>query len=110
MVGIILYLISCSVIAAVLTFLYVMMRPVSSRDELKSWRVLAVFMVLTLVAPYGYAEILTRLVGGHMEAVVNTALKDANLDDNVLEYYRVISYNGHRARVVAVAKGKSDVG
>jgi len=109
MIGIIIYLISCFVVAIALTFLYVMLRPVSTRDELKSWRVLSVFYLVCLGAPYGFAEVMTKLVGANMEHAINAALDDAGLSGD-LEYYRVVMYNGHKARVVAVAHGKADWG
>lgn len=109
MIGMIVYLLGCTAVALVLTFLYVIMRPVNSRDELKSWRVLSVFFVLSITAPYIWAEVWTRLVGQNMEHAVNQALDDANIDGD-LRYYKVIYYNGKTARVVAVANGKANWG
>lgn len=109
MIGIIIYLISCFAVAAVLTFIYAMIRPVRNRDELKSWRVLGVMYVFTLTAPYLYAEVMTRLVGANMDKAINTALSEEDLDGQ-LDYYRVIMYNGKSARVVAVAHEKADWG
>jgi hypothetical protein len=110
MVGIIIYLISCFAVAVVLMIIYVMLRPVKTRDELKSWRVLLVTYAFSLSAPYAYAEVMTRLVGAHMQHAINAALIDADLDSSSLEYYRVVAYNGRTARVVAVAHGKADWG
>jgi hypothetical protein len=109
MIGIIVYLLSCFAVAFFLTFCYVMMRPVHSRDELKSWRVMVVFYVLTLTGPYAYAEVMTRLVGGTMASAVNSAVDDSAVGGD-LQYYKVISYNGKSARVIAVTHGKADWG
>jgi hypothetical protein len=109
MIGIIIYLVTCFAVAFFLTFCYVMMRPVHSRDELKSWRVLIVFYVLALAGPYAYAEIMTRLVGQTMASAVSAAVDDSEVGGD-LQYYKVISYNGKSARVVAVTHGKADWG
>jgi hypothetical protein len=86
-----------------------MMRPVNSRDELKSWKVMLVFYVLSLTGPYAYAEVMTRLVGQTMASAVNSAVDDSEVGGD-LQYYKVISYNGKSARVVAVTHGKADWG
>ena len=109
MIGAIVYILGCAAVSAVLTCLYVMFRPVNSRDELKSWRILGFAMVLTLLGPYGYAEVVTRIVGPKMEHSVLLALDDAGVKGD-LQYYRVIMYSGSTARVVAVAAEKADWG
>jgi len=109
MIGIIVYLLAALVVSFLLTVIYVMMRPVNSRDELKSWRVLLVFYVLAITGPYGYAEVMTRLVGGSMKPAVTAALDDAEVGGD-LKYYKVILYNGSTARVIAVTEGTADWG
>ena len=109
MLGAIVYLVSCAGIAIVLTFLYAMLRPVKNRDELRSWRVLLIMYIVTLAAPYGYAEILTRLVGTNMDQAVTQAMDEADINAT-LSYYRVIMYNGQAARVVVVGKARADWG
>jgi len=109
MVGAIIYIVSCAAIALVLTFIYAMLRPVKNRDELRSWRVMLIMYILTLAAPYGYSEVLTRLVGANMDVAVTHAIDDADISAT-LEYYRVLTYNGTSARVVAVARAKADWG
>jgi hypothetical protein len=109
MIGMIVYLISCLVVAAVLTTMYVMMRPVNSRDELKSWRVMTIFYILVIGAPYVYAEVLTRCVGDPMKHAVNSGLDDAEVGGD-LKYFKVIFYNGTKARVIAVTEGTASWG
>jgi len=109
MLGVIVYLVCCAGIAMVLTLLYAMLRPVKNRDELRSWRVLLIMYIFTLAAPYGYSEILTRIVGNNMDEAVTRAIDDANIQAT-LSYYRVLTYNGKDARVVVVAKAKADWG
>lgn len=109
MIGAIVYLLGCLIVAFILTTIYVMMRPVHSRDELKSWRVFTIFYVLVLAAPYGYAEIMTRLVGGPMKSAVADALDDSDCGGD-LKYYKVIRYNGTTARVIAVTEGSASWG
>lgn len=105
-VGIIVYLLACFAVAGVLTFLFVMMRPVNSRDELKSWRVLLTLYIVCLGLPYAWGEVLTRAVGDNMKSTVSKALDSAGIDGD-LSYYRVIMYTGQSARVVAVAHEKT---
>jgi hypothetical protein len=109
MIGVIVYLLGCVVVAFILTTIYVMMRPVHSRDELKSWRVFMIFYALILGAPYGYAEVMTRLVGGPMKGAVTNALDDAEVGGD-LKYYKVIRYTGASARVIAVTEGTASWG
>jgi hypothetical protein len=106
MIGIILYLICCFIVACVLTVMYVMVRPVSTRDELKSWRILLIMYIVALGGPYAYAEVMTRLVGGRMEQAVTAALDDAGVKGD-LQYFKVVYYTGQKARVVAVGKEKA---
>lgn len=109
MIGIIVYILSCFAAAVTLTFLYVMMRPVRSRDELKSWRVLLIMYIVCLGGPYAYAEVMTKLVGGPMANAVNTAIDESEVGGD-LQYYKVLTYNGHSARVIAVTHGKAEWG
>lgn len=109
MIGAIVYILGCVAASLVLTCLYVMFRPVSSRDELKSWRVMGVMFVVSMLMPYGYAEVMSRIVGGKMESAVKASLEDAGVKGD-LQYFRVVLYTGSTARIVAVANEKADWG
>jgi hypothetical protein len=109
MLGVIVYLIAAFVVASLLTLVYVMMRPVNARDELKSWRVMLFSYLFVIAAPYAYSEIMTRLVGDPMKHAVNEALDDAEVGGD-LKYFKVILYNGSTARVIAVTEGTADWG
>jgi len=109
MIGIIVYLISCFIVASVLTVLYVVVRPINTRDELKSWRIMAFFYAFALGGPYIYDEIMTRAVGGKMEPAIAKALDEAGIQGDI-KYYKVVLYNGTTARAIAVTNEKAEWG
>jgi hypothetical protein len=101
MLGLFFYTAACVFVAIVLTFIYSMFRSVQSRDEYKSWRVMAIFFVIVFIGPYGYNEYLTRSAGPQMKDAVLDGLYDADVKGN-LNYFRVISVKNNTARVIAV--------
>lgn len=109
MLGLFFYTAMCAIASLVLTFIYSMLRTVQSRDEYKSWRVMAIFFVLVFSGPYLYNEFLTRKLGPGVKEAVADALYDAGVDGK-LNYYRVVSMKGDTARVVAVATENQDWG
>jgi hypothetical protein len=106
MLGIIVYSIGCFFVAAVLTFLYVITRPIQTRDEMRSWRVFIAVFGFVVMAPYGWAELATRYVGGEMKDAVAEGMAEAGIDGD-LKYFKVISFNGKSSRLVAVAQEKA---
>jgi len=109
MLGLFFYIVACFTAAVVLTFIYSMFRSVQSRDEYKSWRVMLVFFVLVLAAPYGYNEVLTRRAGNDLKEAVLEGLSDAGVDGE-LAYYRVVKQTGNTCRVIAVVTENQDWG
>jgi len=101
MIGIIGYLMACFAVASVLTVLWAMFRPIRNRGEMRSWRVLVVLFFLICIAPYVYAEILTRGYGKPMETAVQTVIDDLGCDEGI-KYYKVIRLMPKKARVIAV--------
>lgn len=109
MLGLFFYIVACFTAAVVLTFIYSMFRSVQSRDEYKSWRVMLIFFVLVLAAPYGYNEVLTRRAGPNLKDAVLQGLNDAGIDGE-LAYYRVVKQSGNTCRIVAVVTESQDWG
>lgn len=109
MLGLFFYIVACFTAAVVLTFIYSMFRSVQSRDEYKSWRVMLIFFVLVLAAPYGYNEVLTRRAGPDLKDAVIQGLNDAGIDGS-LAYYRVVKQTGNTCRIVAVVTENQDWG
>lgn len=109
MLGLFFYIVACFTAAVVLTFIYSMFRSVQSRDEYKSWRVMLIFFVLVLAAPYGYNEVLTRRAGPNLKDAVLQGLSDAGIDGE-LAYFRVVKQTGNTCRVVAVVTENQDWG
>jgi hypothetical protein len=109
MLGLFFYTAACVGVAIVLTFIYSMFRSVQSRDDYKSWRVMAIFFVLTFLAPYGYNEYLTRTASPGLKDAVLDGLFDADVKGD-LNYFRIVSVKGDTARVIAVTTEHQDWG
>lgn len=109
MLGLFFYIVACFFGAVILTFIYSMFRTVQSRDEYKSWRVMIIFFVLVMAAPYGYNEVLTRRAGADLKSAVLEGLSDAGIDGD-LAYYRIVKQTGDTCRIVAVVTEKQDWG
>lgn len=109
MFGFFFYLGGCFAASIVLTTLWVLTRPLHSKDELRSWRVLFGLFVICCVAPYGYVEGLTRYVGNGMKEVVEEGFEESGIRGD-MRYYRVVSYNGTKARVIAVGVERQEWG
>jgi hypothetical protein len=109
MFGFAFYIGGCLVLAAVITLIYSMMRPIHSKGDSKSWKVLFLAFVMCITAPYGYVEVLTQAVGGPMKAAVQEGFSESGINGE-MRYYRVVSYGNNSARVIAVAKETQDWG
>ena len=109
MFGLAFYVGACLVVAALITLAHSMMRPIHSKGDSKSWKVLFVVFVICITGPYGYVETLTRVVGGNMKDAVADGFAESGLQGE-LQYYKVVSYAGDTARVIAVAEEKQGWG
>ncbi len=103
MLGFLGYGIAAFAVAVVLTLLYSLFRPIKKHDDVLSWRVLAVLYVLTLFAPYGYVEVMTRMYGGPMLAAI-TETSDEATKAGRMQFYKVLKCSGDKARVIVVNK------
>lgn len=88
-------------VAAVLTFLYAMFRSVQARDDMKSWRTFGFLFVVVALAPYGYAEVMTRMHGKDMRKAVYGGMIAGGFEGK-LDYYKVMAAKDETARVIAV--------
>lgn len=109
MFGFVLYIGGCLILAAAVTLVHSLFRPVHSKGDSKSWRVLLIVFVFSVLAPYGYVEVLTRSVAGPMKGAIAAGYADSGLL-GPMQYYKVVSYSGDQARVVAVGEEKQDWG
>lgn len=105
MFGLVIYVGGCLIVAALVTFVHSMFRPVASKGDSRSWRVLAAVFVLSITGPYGYVEVLTRSFGKTMKSAIEQGMIDAGIK-GPMDYYKVTSYGGDTARIVAVAEEK----
>lgn len=95
------YLIGCAVVSGVVSTVFMLTRPIHTRDETKSWRVIGFLFVLCLAAPYGYVEVMTKLHGKELEAAIKSGYQDSGID-GPMNYYRVKTYSKDTARAIAV--------
>lgn len=109
MIGMIFYLMICAAAATVMTFFWVMTRPIRSKDEMRSWRVGIALLVVSVFLPYGVIEAETLMFGEKMKDAVQSGMDDAGIDGDLL-YYKVLFYQGNQARVLAVGEEKQDWG
>src|SRR5687768_1202096 len=109
MFGLAFYIGACLVVAALITLAHSMMRPIHSKGDAKSWKVLLVVLIVCITGPYGYVETLTRIVGGDMKDAVEEGFTESGIYGK-LQYYRVVSFAGDTARVIAVAEEKQEWG
>lgn len=101
MFGIVAYIGECFGFAVLVTLIYMLAKPLKNRDEVKSWKVLLNTFVVALIVPYSAVEVATRTVGKSMKATVEEAVSQSEFEGD-LDYYKVTSYNGKSARVVAI--------
>lgn len=104
--GMIAYLLGCVIVATLLTFVIAAVRPVKRNDDFKVGRYIIVLALILAVAPYGYAEFMTRQHGAGMEEAIKRTIKSAKITGK-LKYFRVMSANEGAARVIVVAKEKT---
>jgi hypothetical protein len=109
MFGVAFYVGICLVIAGAVTLVHSLMRPVHSKGESKSWKVLFTVFVICLTGPYGYIEVLTRSVGKDLKRAVEEGYADSGIQ-GPLQYFKVISYSGNKARVVVVGTERESWG
>lgn len=109
MIGMMTYLIICIAVAVVMTFFWVMTRPIRARDELKSWRVAMILTAFVVAAPYGAVEAQTRIFGDKMKEAVEDTVYEAGIEGPLL-YYKVLFYQGEKARVLAIGEEKQNWG
>jgi len=106
MLGSLAYLGLCFLVAALLTVLWALTRPIRDKGESRPWRVLLGLWIVMTAAPYAWAEVLTKVYGEPMQETVEAVLAELKINRG-LKFYRVITCNGTTARVIAV--GEEDV-
>lgn len=100
MFGIILYLGATLAAAGVLSFLYIVTRPVHVRDEFKSWKAFGITFAFALVLPYVGFEIMTKKFGPTMFKTVEMGVAEAGIEGE-LKSYKVMFFDGKVATVYA---------
>lgn len=103
------YGVGCFAISVVLTIIYALFRSIESRDEWKSWRTMLFIFAFTLVAPYGWCEIMTARFGGNMKPLVQDVMDEVGVNGD-LDYYKVLYVKDGKARVIGVATEKASWG
>ncbi len=101
MLGLAIYIGLCAGIAAILTFIVSLVRPVKAQGDFRSWRLMGILFVLCLLVPFGISEGLTAAFGGPLESAVKQGVAEAGVKGK-FEYYRISSWRGEHAEVLAV--------
>ncbi len=109
MLGMFAYVGVCLAIAGILTVIYALTRPISARGDMRTWRVLVLFLVVVGALPYLWCEALTKIYGKRMRAPVEKVIDELKINGG-LRYFRVITCSGTKARVVAVGQDNEDWG
>lgn len=109
MIGAIIYGLACFAVAVVITIIAALFKPIKKKDDAKSWRVLLVSFIVTILAPYGYYEVLTRLKGADMDVAYEDVLVDADVAGDIV-YYKVVGTKGDTAKTILVADDKDEGG
>lgn len=100
------YLVGAVFVGIILTVVVSIFRSVKRQDDFRAWRWIIIFSLLAALAPYGYAEVLTRINGESMKDAVDSVLKSGKVTGQ-LSYYKVMQTNGDTARVLIVAHEKT---
>lgn len=109
MLGIILYLFAAAATGGIVSFLFVVTRPVHIRDDFRPWKSFIISFVLALALPYVAFEFMTKKFGPSMKKTVEYGLAEAEIDGE-LQYYKVLFSDGKTATVLAIAEEKADWG
>jgi hypothetical protein len=109
MLGFFAYLGACLIGAFALTIVYGLLRPISDRGELRSWRYTLLFFLICVIGPYGWAEMMTKMHGAGMEPAVHQVMDELKIQGE-LRFYRVLWFREGRARVVAVGEDRESWG
>ena len=96
-------------VAALITLVHSMSRPIQDKGESRSWRVLLAAFAICLTGPYGYVEVLTRGFSKPMTKAISEGYENSGVL-GPMQYYKVVSYNGDSARVIAVGEEKQEWG
>ncbi len=89
MFTLIVYTFGCGAIAAILTVLSQLFKPIHRKGDSKPWSLAFIFFVLCFIAPYGYVEVLTKMYGPKMKDAIQEAYESSPID-GPLQYFRVI--------------------
>jgi hypothetical protein len=101
MLGVVVYLVGCAVVAGILASLLVMLRPVKDRDETKPWLTFVFSYIFVVAAPYIYVEVVTNMYGPPMKNAVEKGYGAAKFN-GPMKYYRITGYTKESARVLVV--------
>lgn len=81
----------------------------ASNADRPTGAILVRFLILGMVGPYVWTEGLTKIVGAPLNPLISQAWVAAKAPGE-LQYYRVITYTGERARVYAVGRDVDESG
>jgi hypothetical protein len=81
----------CAVIAAILTVLSTIFKPIHKKGESKPWFAMVGFFLFVFSIPYIYTEGLTQLYGTKMKTAIQDAYDSCDVQ-GPMHYFRIIGY------------------
>jgi hypothetical protein len=109
MLGLLFYIVVCSVVAIILSMIWVATRPIKSRDEVKSWKVMLFMAIFCYASPYLYVEVMTNMQGPKMLHAMKEAYNRTDVDGPII-YYKVLWYTPDHAKALVVGEERENWG
>lgn len=109
MFGFILYIGAAFVMSGFFTLIVTMFRPIQVNGGNGSSRIWVTLFVLCSLLPYAFFEVQTALVGGPMKEAVQEAVDEEGIDGHYA-FFKVLTYTGSTAHVLAIAEEPSTWG
>lgn len=109
MFGYIFYLGGCLVAAFIVTGIWVTMKPINHRDDMRSLRMAIVLFIVTASTPYAYTEVLTRQHNDELKEATIQGFEASELHGEML-HFKVVAFEPNKARVIAVGYELEDWG
>lgn len=81
----------CAVVAAILTVMTTIFRPIHKKGDSKPWVAAFLFFVIVFSIPYAYTEGLTKLYGSKMKAAIQEVYDGCEIT-GPMKYFKIIGF------------------
>lgn len=110
MLGLIIYLVVTVVAGVILSFLALTFRSTKKRGDGSPFFPIFCCFVLTIIGPFVYVEIQTKMVGKNLEVPIKKAFMNSPIRNSKFQYYRITFYTPTKAKAIAVGLEKANWG